>query len=60
MDKKLIFGSLGAAGLVALAAILDMAIAVPFGRYSMALDIMYLVAAGMVIYMGVETFREIR
>lgn len=59
MTKKMIFGSMGAAGLVALACILDLAVKVPFGGYSMAMDIMFLVAAGIIIYMGYDTYREI-
>jgi hypothetical protein len=60
MAKKLIYGAMGAAGLVALLAILDLSLKVPFGGYSMAMDILYLVAAAIVLYMGWDTYRENR
>lgn len=59
MTKKMIFGSMGAAGLVALACIADLAVKTPFGGYSMTMDIMFLIAAGIIIYMGYDTYREI-
>lgn len=58
MTKNMIYGSMGAAGLVALLSILDLTLKVPFGGYSMLMDILYLVAAAIVLYMGWETFRE--
>ena len=56
--KKMIFGSMGAAGLVALASIADLALKSPFGGYSMAMDILFLVAAGIIIYLGYDTYRD--
>jgi len=58
MTKNMIFGSVAAAGLVALLAILDMAIKVPFGGYSLATDILFLVGALIVLYMGWDSYRE--
>ncbi len=60
MDKKLIYGAMGAAGLVALLALLDLSLKVPFGGYSTVMDILYLVAAAIVLFMGWETYRENR
>ena len=60
MTKKLVFGSMGAAGIVALASICDMAVGFPFAKYSMLMDILYLLASGVVLYLGYETYREIR
>jgi len=61
MTKKLIFGAMGAAGLVALLAVLDLTpVHWPFGGYSMSMDILYLVAAALVLFMGWETYRENR
>ncbi len=60
MTKKLIFGSIGAAGLVALVSILDLSLKFPFGGYSLVMDILYLIAAAIVLYMGWETYRENR
>jgi hypothetical protein len=60
MTKKLIIGSMAAAGLVAALAILDLALKVPFNGYSPTMDILYLVAAGIVLFMAWETYRENR
>lgn len=60
MTKNMIFGSMAAAGVVALASILDMALKVPFGGFSLTMDILYLVAAGIVIYLGWESSKENR
>jgi hypothetical protein len=51
---------MSAAGVVAALAILDLALEVPFGRYSVTMDILYLVAAAIVLYMAWETYRENR
>ncbi|RPI81769.1 MAG: hypothetical protein EHM42_10190 [Planctomycetaceae bacterium] len=58
MTKNMIFGSMATAGVVALAAILDMAIKVPFGGYSLVMDILYLLAAGIVLYLGWDAYRD--
>ena len=59
MSKKMIFASMGAAGLVAVAAIADMAVKMPFGGYSLVMDILYLSAAAVVLYMGYDTLRDL-
>lgn len=56
-SKYMIFGSMGAAGLVALAAIADMIIKKPF-KGSMLMDIMFLLGAGIVIFMGWDAYQE--
>lgn len=56
--KLLVQLSMGAAGLVALATILDLAIGVPFGR-SMLFDIMFIISAAMVLYLGWDSYREL-
>jgi hypothetical protein len=60
MTKNMIFASMGVAGLVAVAAIADMATGNPFGRYSMVMDILYLLGAAIVLYMGYDTYRDIK
>lgn len=60
MTKKMIFGAMGAAGLVALLAVLDLSLSFPYGGYSLAMDIMFLVAAAIVLFMGWDTYRENR
>ena len=58
MTKNMIFGSIGVAALVAVLAILDMTLGFPFGGYSLVTDILFLVGALIVLYMGWETYRE--
>jgi hypothetical protein len=60
MTKKLIFFAMGAAGVVALLSVLDLSLHFPFGGYSLTMDILYLVAAAIVLFMGWETYRENR
>ncbi len=59
MTKNMIFGSVAVAGLVILVSILDMTLKFPFGGYSITTDILFLVGAVIVLYMGWETYREI-
>lgn len=56
--KLLVQVSMGAAGLVALITILDMAIGAPFGR-AMIFDIMFLISAALVLYLGWDSYREL-
>jgi hypothetical protein len=56
--KLLVQISMGAAGLVALVTILDLAIKAPFGG-AMVFDIMFLVSAALVLYLGWESYREL-
>ena len=57
--RNIVFASLGVSGLMAIAAILDMALQIPFGG-QMTWDIMLLLAAGLVIYMGIDCLKDIR
>jgi hypothetical protein len=57
--RNMVFGSLGVAGLMGVAAILDLALGVPFGG-QMVWDIMLILAAGLVIYMGINCLKDIR
>lgn len=57
--RNIVFGSLGVAGLMGLAAILDLALGFPFGS-EMVWDIMLILAAGLVIYMGIDCLKDIR
>jgi hypothetical protein len=58
-SRNIVFGSMGVAGLMGVAAILDLALSVPFGG-QMVWDIMLLLAAAIVIYMGIDCLKEIR
>jgi hypothetical protein len=42
-----------------LAAILDLALGFPFGG-QMVLDIMFILAAGLVVYMGIDCMKDMR
>ena len=56
--KRMVLAAMVAAGLVALAAILDMAIGIPFRR-AMVMDILFTISAGVVLYLSWETYREL-
>ena len=57
--RNIVFGSLGVAALMAVAAILDMALGLPVGGQTVW-DIMLILAAGLVIYMGIDCLKDIR
>lgn len=57
--RNIVFGSMGVAALMGVAAVLDMAIGIPF-QGQMILDIMFILAAGLVIYMGVDCLKDIK
>ena len=57
-SKQMVIGAMAVAGIVALAAIADLVIGVPFaGR--MVMDIMFLIGAGLVIYMSWDAYRDL-
>ena len=56
--KNMIMAAMGAAGLVMLAAVLDLAIGVPYNR-AMFMDVMFLVSAGLVLYLAYDSYREL-
>lgn len=58
MTKKMVFGSMIASGLVALLAVLDLVLGIPFAG-QMVMDIMFLIAAALIAYMGYETYKEL-
>ena len=58
-SRVVVLGSMGVAGLMGLAAILDLALGFPFGG-QMVLDIMFILAAGLVVYMGIDCMKDIR
>ena len=55
--KRLLLGSMAAAGLVAVTAVVDLIISIPYSGM-IVFDIMFLVSAAIVIYMGYETIKE--
>jgi hypothetical protein len=57
--RNIVFGSLGVSALMGIAAILDIVLGMPFGG-QMTWDIMLILAAALVIYMGIDCLKEIR
>ncbi len=60
MEKWLCWGSLGAAGIFLLLLLLDLALAIPFGRVNMIADILGMIACGLVGYLAWESYKELR
>lgn len=59
IEKLLCYGSMGAAGLVAVIFLLDV-VAQVLGGQSIVLDVMFIVGAAFVLWQGFETSRELR
>ncbi len=58
--RRLLVASAVAAGTVGVLAISDMALGIPFSRFSIMMDIMFLVSALMILYMVRQCFQELR
>ncbi len=59
-EKFLCLSSVVAAGLVIFIFLLDLALKFPFSRVSPLIDIMFLLGAGLVLWQGLESYREFR
>ena len=57
VSRYLVIIALVLAGIVGVSAALDMVIAIPYGQ-NFLLDIMFLLGAGLIGYMGYETFQD--
>lgn len=55
--QNIIFVSLGIAGLIGLACLVDLIMGVPFGGQTMY-DILFLIAAGITAYLGVDCLKN--
>ncbi len=60
MEKWLCWGSMGVAGLLLIVFILDFFMSVPFGRISPAVDVISIIASGLVLYMAWDAYRDVR
>jgi hypothetical protein len=60
MEKWLCFTSMGVAGLLLLLFLLDMFVGTPFGRISIAVDVIGLLACALVGYLAFDAFRDLR
>lgn len=58
LSKNLVFGSFGVAGFVALLALLDIILEVPFGR-AMVMDILFILSAAIVGYLGWDAYKDL-
>jgi peptidoglycan/LPS O-acetylase OafA/YrhL len=61
MTKRLLLGSMIAAGVVILAAIADLAGVGPFGgtQHGLIMDIFFILSGGIVAYLAFESYREL-
>ena len=60
MEKWLCWGSLGAAGIFLLLLLLDLILAIPFGRVNLLADIFGMIACALVGYLAWESYKELR
>lgn len=60
MAKRMIIGSMVAAGIVALLSVSDLIIKVPFRGFSPVMDILFLCSAAIVLYLGWDAYKDLR
>lgn len=58
-SKSLLIGSMVVAGLVAVLAAIDMVLGFPFAK-RVVMDIMLLLGAGLVLYLGIDSYLELK
>lgn len=56
--KPLLIGSMVIAGLIGTITLIDLALAIPFGR-QMVFDIIFIISAALVLYLGFDSYREL-
>jgi hypothetical protein len=59
LQKVLCGSALAIAGLLALVFLLDLAIKIPFGRFSWSTDVLVVLASALIIWQGLETWKEL-
>ncbi|MGF1582274.1 MAG: hypothetical protein ACFCD0_23365 [Gemmataceae bacterium] len=60
MEKWLCWGSMGIAGFLLLMFLMDLIFGFPFGRISFIADLLGIIAAGAVGYLGWDAFKDLR
>ena len=60
MEKWLCWGSMGLAGVLLILFLLDLILGIPFGGIGWLIDILGILACGLVGYLGWESFKELR
>ncbi|VAX38958.1 hypothetical protein MNBD_PLANCTO02-1471 [hydrothermal vent metagenome] len=58
-SKKMIYGSWGVAGVVAIASLIDIFAGLPFGG-QMMMDIFFMLGAGLIGYLGYDAYNDLR
>ena len=57
LSRYLVITALVLTGIVAVGSLLDLALGIPYGR-NILLDVMFLLGAGLIGYMGYETIKD--
>lgn len=60
MEKALCWGAIGVAGLLLILFLLDLILKIPFGGVSLTVDIMSMLACGIVLYLAWDAMRDLR
>ena len=60
MDKWLCWGSMGVSGLLLLLFLLDLFVSIPFGGISKVVDVFGILASGIVLFLAIDAFRDLR
>ncbi len=60
MEKRLCFGSMGVAGFLLLLFLLDMFFSFPFSRISVTVDVLGIIACGLVGYLAWDAYKDLR
>jgi hypothetical protein len=60
MEKRLCYGSMGVSGFLLLLFLLDLFLGFPFGRISGFVDVLGILASGLVLYLAYDAFRDLR
>jgi hypothetical protein len=58
--KKMVIGSMVAAGIVALFALTDLFVSIPFSGTQKLTDILFLICAAIVGYLAYDSYQELR
>ena len=59
VNRALTGTSLGIAGLMGVIFLVDLIVGIPFSRFSIVADVVVVLAAGLIVWQGIETWREL-
>ncbi|HYV36267.1 MAG TPA: hypothetical protein VE988_11220 [Gemmataceae bacterium] len=60
MEKWLCWGSMGVSGFLLILFLVDAIVGIPFGHLSIIVDIIGVLACGIVLYLGWDAFKDLR